>query len=262
MKSTRKCTRKIAGIAILLSLMVITFIYCGYKKENKTLGSIAYDKSKKNYTVFIKENDEYVPYLVLTSNYNGNALLLRKNLLSEPQPYKKHGPGWSWYEYGSYYEESSVDKFLNTEFFGTLSESTRKAILTSEIEVTDKESYDEWNYKTHLISRKVFLLSSTELGVEGLESVTVTEGKPLKYFKNKEFVEKKAFMSDGTEWPYWTRTPELWETCTVLTIGVESLGSGTADVSIGVRPAFCMSNDMVLDERSDVIDGSRVYVIE
>lgn len=45
--------------------------------EPTKLEDIAYDVNESyGYTVYLKENDEYVPYLVLTNNYNGNCLLL------------------------------------------------------------------------------------------------------------------------------------------------------------------------------------------
>ena len=64
--------------------------------------------------------------------------------------------------------------------------------MDSTIEVTDLESYDKWNYKTHMISRKVFLLSSTELGVPDMESITAKEGLPLSCFDGKEYDRKVA----------------------------------------------------------------------
>lgn len=110
--------------------------------------------------------------------------------------------------------------------------------MDSTIEVTDKEAYNELNYKTHMIERKVFLLSARELGVDCLDSVTTEEETPLKYFENKDYTNKNACLPNGTECPYLTRTPELWEPCTEVMIGVESIGAGTAEVNRGVRPTF------------------------
>lgn len=264
MKNRKLYIRGISITTIHFIFFTIIFFACGCgKKADTTLEQIAYDESKDNPVVYIKENNDYVPYLVLTSDYNGNVLLLRKNLLSETRPYKEHGAGWSHFEYGSYYEESSIDEFLNTEFFNSLSECTRKSIVESTIEVTDKESYDKWNYKTHMICRKVFLLSSIELGVEGIDGyVTTAEGTPLKYFKKKDISAKRACLPDGTKHPYWTRTPNLWESSIVVTIGVESYGDGTADVDSGVRPAFCMDKETILKESSHVMEGTTVYIIE
>jgi hypothetical protein len=49
-----------------------------------TLRNIAYDVNRKyGYTVYLHEQSGYFPYLVLTGNYNGSALLLRKYLLDQ-----------------------------------------------------------------------------------------------------------------------------------------------------------------------------------
>ena len=48
------------------------------------LEDIAYDVNPSGeYTVYLEENGIYKPYLVLTNNYNGNCLLLRKHVLNE-----------------------------------------------------------------------------------------------------------------------------------------------------------------------------------
>jgi len=245
---------------ITLLFLVLALSGCG---GELTIEKLAYDESNDNPVVYIYENGEYIPYLILSSDYDGNTLLLRQYVLPELMPYEEHGELWSANEYGSYYEESSIDEFLNTEFWDSLSERTKELIVDSTIEVTDMESYNEWNYKTHKISRKVFLLSSVELGVEGLDGYTTTkEGLPLKYFKNKDFDVKMAYFQDGVVCPYWTRTPELWETCTVIMIGNGMVGNCTADILGGVRPAFCISNQTVVKESSDIIEGEIVYTIE
>ena len=235
---------------------------CG-KKEYLVLRDIAYDESKDNPVIYLKENDEYVPYLVLTSDYNGNVLLLREYLLPDLQQYKIHESGWTHHEYGSYYETSSIDKFLNSSFYDTLSEATKGALVESVIEVTDLESYDEWNYKTHMISRKVFLLSAVELGLgDYIEYTSAKEGNPLKYFKDGESSIRTAYLPDGTEWAYWTRTPHLWESFLVTVMGVEILCNITADTCSGVRPAFCMGKETPIKESADVIAGEVVYVLD
>lgn len=261
----------VIGMVILLGVVLVIWLFG--TDENLTLEKIAYDKSKKNPVVYIKENNEYVPYLVLTSDYGGNVLLLRENLLPEEMPYKpsKHpapegsalSGGWAFYEYGSYYEESSIDEFLNTEFLERFSSDMQAAIVDTTIEVTDKESWQEetWASVTHTIERKVFLLSAVELGMGYSVGYTMTEeGEPLKYFKNTVHSVKKAYKANGEAWPYWTRTPHIWETCTVNVIGIETFGSAPADGRIGVRPAFCMEKDTIVKKSDSIIAGKSVYM--
>ena len=268
---------KIIFVAILAAatgmalLGVVWAMWLNGGKENLTLEKIAYDNSRENPVVYIKENGKYIPYLVLTSDYGGNVLLLRENLLPEPMQYKPapHGEGFGalsggWAgEYGSYYEESVIDEFLNTDFLEVFSPEVQAAIVDTMIEVTDMDRYEEWNYATHMLRRKVFLLSAVELGVlHSVDLMTAREGDPLKYFKNKKHSVKTAYMADGKAWPYWTRTPWLWETCLVTVIGVESLGDAPADSRIGVRPAFCMARDTAVRESDSVVAEETVYVLE
>lgn len=263
MKNRKLLVRGIPVAAIGMTLLLVILIFCVYGSDkNLTLEKIAYDKSFRNPVVYIKEDNGYAPYLVLTSNYDGNVLLLREHVLPESMPYLEHEPLWSHFEYASYYEKSDIDKFLNTDFWETLSPDVRAAIVDTTIEVTDIESYDEWNYATHMIERKVFLLSTVELGVRGFDgSITTAEGKPLKYFRNKVYTKKIAYKEDGTESAYWTRTPDLMETCLVLYVGSKGIADTTPEHYLGVRPAFCMSRDTVVQKSDDIIAGESVYIV-
>ena len=257
--------RKIVKTTTILQLTVLAYILslsgCG-KKDNLTLDELAYDQSEKDTIVYLKEGDTFVPYLVLTSDYQGNVLLLRKNLLENTMPYKENeNIGWTSEQYGSYYEESSVDQFLNTQFLELLSKTVKSLMVSSSIEITDKESYSDGIRKLHTISRDVFLLSANELDL-GVEYIAVAEGEPLQYFEDMDYDKKIACLPDGSECAYWTRTPDLWETYTVLTVGSRAVGSGTADICSGVRPAFCLNRSIELKERKDIVEGKTVYAIE
>lgn len=257
---------------VVLGAVLAAWLYGS--KENLTLEKIAYDRSKKDPVVYIKENGEYVPYLVLESDYDGNVLLLREHLLPEEMQYEPASVeggggalsgGWVWYDYGSYYQKSKIDKFLNTEFPRAFSEAVQAAIVDTTIEVTDMESYHEeqWAEATHMIERKVFLLSAVEMGIDsGIGYVMTKEGRPLRYFKNKDLSEKKATKADGEAWPYWTRTPHIWETCTVTVIGIDIFGDAPADSRLGVRPAFCMGKDTAVEVNDDIIEGESVCILE
>ncbi|MCM1092285.1 MAG: DUF6273 domain-containing protein, partial [Muribaculum sp.] len=123
--------------------------------------------------------------------------------------------------------------------------------------------YDKHNYVTHMLKRKVFLLSSVELGVRGSDGYTTTkEGTPLKYFRNTEHSVKRCYKANGEAWSYWTRTPWLYENCFVTIIGVEAISSGPADSKIGIRPAFCLGKDTAVHKDSSIIEGQSVYVLD
>ena len=70
-------------------------------------------KKRQVQKVYIEEQEGYTPYLVLSGNYDGKVLLLREQVLPELMQYKEHSPLWGQGEYGSYYEQSSVDAYLN-----------------------------------------------------------------------------------------------------------------------------------------------------
>lgn len=249
---------------VVIMATALSLIGCAHDyKEAATLEDLAKRESKAPEKVYIAEQGEYVPYLVLTDDYDGNVLLLREQLLPELMPYKEHSDLWSHDEYGSYYEWSSVDAYLKQEFLDRFTEQVRDYIVDTTIEVTSLSAYDEWDYATHTIERKAFLLSSVEMGVKGFDGyTTTTEGKPLDYFANKKFVVKLAYNSEGTAITYWTRTPELWESCYVVGIGPKGAGNPTADVSLGVRPAFCMQPDTTVHRSDQVVEGESVYIVE
>ncbi len=270
----------LAGVilTVVIGVVVLGAVLAAWLYEangNLTLEKIAYDRSKKNPVVYIKENDEYVPYLVLESNYGGNVLLLRENVLPEEMQYQPspHGEAmgalsapWTTYDYGSYYETSSIDKYLDTDFLKVFSPAVQEAIVTTTIEVTDMESYsgEKSGEVTHMIERKAFLLSAVELGITFSVGRCITkEGTSLKYFENIRQSVKKTCAADGKAWPYWTRTPWIWETCDVTVIGATGeLGTATADRLLGVRPAFCLEKDTAVQKSDSIIEGKSVYILE
>ena len=91
-----------------------------------TINDIAYDNIRRgrdvDYRIFIEENGELIPYLVLATNYGGNVLLLREHVMDESRPFNPspRGGGWGWSDFGAYYPTSDIDNFLNTEFMDTL----------------------------------------------------------------------------------------------------------------------------------------------
>ena len=267
MKGKKK--KLIGGLAILCGIICLFCMYCvfyfgGWKTHYEVIEDISYDNTgRSDCVVYLKENGEYEPYLVLDSDYGENVLLLRQYLLNETRPYKENEKhGWQWGEFGSYYPESTIDDFLNTEFLDTLDNSVRNAIVESDIEVTDKSCYGSYDRNSLTISRKVFLISLEELGYDAESLYTaVKEGKNLKYFTDN-YRRRTTTKSNGDKCPYWTRTPHLWDTCRVSTIGDDMMGAGAADINSGVRPAFCIKKGTPVTESTEIRKLKKVYVIE
>jgi hypothetical protein len=250
-----------------------------------TLNDIAHDVDDRlGYTVYIPENGEYIPYLVLTNNYNedGNCLLLRKHVLDEGMVFNIVDSSTFDIDgyISGYYENSHIDKFLNGEFLGTLSEIDDK-IIDSEILITHIDSILVNGKETLVITRKVFLLSYTE--VVGWEQLNAVEGFHIPYFKqvNRSLIFTRsdeeamalrvATNSSGEPMSWWLRTP--FTTDAHLVYGV-SLNGGSAVLNIGgtevtafgqdmykfsVRPAFCLPRDTPIYQGD--IDGGKGYFL-
>jgi hypothetical protein len=128
-----------ASIALLLS-------GCGLMNGRlpmnaEYLGDIAYDlASGTGYTVYLQESGQdyaatykkpegrYFPYLVLTNDYGGNTLLLRRDV-DEHHRYN---------DYLAYYEDSEIDVYLNTVIIERFPQTLRDAIVNSTITITEK----------------------------------------------------------------------------------------------------------------------------
>ncbi len=275
--------KKYIKIVIVLLICVLMIGGCGQMEEKipSTLNDIAHNVNKSlGYTVYIVENGEYVPYLVLTNNYNGNCLLLREHLLDEMRAYNYpdlHGSNFV----ASYYENSEMDKFLSGEFVETLS-SVKDNIVDSEIVIADKDSIGSTGTKSKTIKRKVFLLSRSEITGKKI-NIAVTEGVGLKCFRlrsitfsdsarnaNYEAIRLRiAKTASGEARLWWLRTADTW--CYNIVYGVTADGgvSGTnvggTEVAAfgyyynGVRPAFCLPQDTAICEGD--LDGEQVFVL-
>jgi len=254
---------------ILLIIFLLSFGGCGQvfplreRQTPTTIADLAYDITRDaDLRIFLEENGAFVPYIVLTADYGGNVLVLREYLLDEQRPFNPSPRGdglWSWMDFGSYYPNSQIDDFLNTEFMNTLGESVIDAMVSSDIIVTDKSSIGVTGRTSTKITRYIFLLSLRELGVPD-PSTSVPEGNVLRFFRGYH-AGRVAGLSNGTAIPYWTRTPQTWETCFVFTIGVNAVGSGTADNYSGVRPAFALDRSTAITTCSNTIYGEIVFVL-
>ena len=113
--------RKGCVIFFILPFILGLLTSCNSRKEAQVISDLAYSsRNQENCIVYLQENGEYVPFIVVTDDYNGNVLLVRKEVLPEPRRIN---------EYFSYYEGSEIDHYLNEEYLGTLAEN--ELILTS-----------------------------------------------------------------------------------------------------------------------------------
>lgn len=219
-------------------------------KNDLTIKDIAFDVNKKSgYSVYIKENSNYIPYLVLTSDYNGNTLVVRKEVLEEDQRFDDNT---------GYYEDSQIDQFLNSEFLSAFDQEIQDKIYDTDITITAKSSIGIGGTDTESITRKIFLLSCTEVGLFDT-SFTGEEGKALKYFKD---VQSRIAYCEGMPRSWWLRTAyTLNDTMAWAVFTKGEMGGGGIEEESGIRPAFCFKNTTNIKEKDNVQDGKKGYII-
>ena len=259
MNKVRKILTSKAFIITLL-FTVVTFLgLIGYKwvVRKDTISSIVYNKfkNKDDYTVYVKEDGKYIPFLVIDNGYvSGSTLLLRESILDE---FRRMN------DYSSYYKDSEIDRFLNGEYYNTLKE-IHHLIKNTPIEIYSKEAIGFSGDETEYINRHIFLLSMKELGYE-----YENEGKKLDYF-NKVENWISYYNGEATSWgrqgeatSWLLRTPVGAYFSAVFSVAYDGAPSiGNAFSLYGVRPAFCVDSSAKIKKKEGIIDGEKVYVLE
>jgi hypothetical protein len=215
---------------------------------------MAYDAdSERGYRVYVREGETYAPYLVLTNDYGGQILLLREHLLDEPRAY---GDGR---RNSAAYGGSEIDEFLNGAFLALLGPVPREKIVESDIAVTAPSALGVTGTETVQMTRKVFLLSYTEIGMPA-SSVIPAEGEALAFFETAE--RRVARFADGTASSWWLRSVDTWYDNVAIGVGPDaSVGGGGVSTPGGVRPAFCVGRETAVAESGDVLPDRKVYVL-
>ena len=208
-------------IIIIIVSLVCALIFGGIvvwkmSQPPETLNDLAYDINKRHgYTVYIKENDEYIPYLVLTNDYNGNgdALLLREHLLEE---------SYFFNDRLGYYKDSYIDRYLAEVFLPQIAAEVRDIIVDSEITIA-KRNRDR-DRLTEQITRQVFLLSLTEVDFTP-SIISAIEGISLEYFRGGAKTRIASF-ADGEASSWWLRSMNYAEDFAVYGIGPNGARGG------------------------------------
>lgn len=236
-------------IFILLSVIIVLSCTSCDKLNNKMVSDIAYNRTHNETLVYIKENNQYIPFLVLTDDYNSNTLLLRKEVLDKPRGIN---------EYISFYKNSEIDQYLNDEYLQSLL-NIEKYIAVSDVEVTDEEALGKSGDETITIQRKVFLLSCNEVDINFSVNIA-SEGKELDYFKNED--NRKAY-NNGTPVSWWLRTPNTYYlSCTYIVGDNNKIGYTNAYDNNGIRPAFCIRSDSPIELKRGIVNNQSVYVLQ
>ena len=247
---------------IVILLLIIKFMLL----RDDNIKHIAYNVNKTNYKIYLKENNKYVPYLVLDNNYNGtnSTLIIRENILggesytydyngsiSEEKIYNKSLLMNQYFNY----DETDVDKFLVNEFVHYFDDGFINIINDTEVSVENVEMINNENYK---IKRKFFILSIGELGLENVANQN--DQNSIDYFKNNGLIAK----NDGNENAnYWTRSYSygLGGYSAIGYSGALISVSGT-EAKYGIRPAFTISGKTKIKKQYISQIGKEVLIID
>lgn len=249
-KTTNKKIFLVAGLVTLLGLLSILMFSQVQKStfaKSDTIGSLAFNFTHTKSTVHIKENGQYVPYLVLHNDYDntGNSLLLREHLIGGTDGYVTDYNGLitqqkiyiGQMEMGSFdYEKTLVDEYLCGEFPQRIDANLLAKICNTSLNLS---IYNDGDYVSKDLERKFFLPSYVELcGSEVFDNKTTNRTK-LEYFDSDE--RRKAVNEAGVAVSYWTRT-KCGEFAAIGPGGGFLMNMGNS-VKFGIRPALTIPSN-------------------
>ena len=248
-----KVKKILTSKAFIITLLLIVGVFLGlvgYKwfVNKYKISFIAYNKFKEkdDYRVYVKEDGKYIPFLVIANEYvPGSTLLLRESILDE---FRRMN------DYSSFYKDSEIDRFLNSEYYNTLKEIHR-LIKNTPIEIYSKEAIGFSGDETEYINRHIFLLSRKELC-----SDFENEGKELDYFNE---VKNRISYYNGKPMSWLLRT--LVGSYFSAVFGVIDNGGvsiGNSFNEYGIRPAFCVDSSAKIKKKEGIVYGKEVYVLE
>lgn len=254
-------TLKKQNVFRLMCLAILCIITVGCSKisspDQTEIKNIAYDVvPASGYTVYIKEQGIYRPFLVLTAKYHGNVLLLRQHVMNTYREINDEKT------YTSYYANSEIDQYLNDEYLQKLSAGIQQQIVDSKINIVAKESLGINGMKVDTIGRKVFLLAISEVGYGKAIDFIPNEGTPLHYFDLG--LKSCGVTTDDGKMASWVlRTPyTTYQMAVCILDGKGEMGIRNAWDKSGVRPAFCVSPDAKISLSKTTVPGKSVYIMD
>ena len=249
----KKLTKILTSKVLIITIFIIVGVFLGlvgYKwfVNKDKISFIAYNKFKEkdDYRVYVKEDGKYIPFLVIANEYvPGSTLLLRESILDE---FRRMN------DYSSYYKDSEIDRFLNSEYYNTLKEIHR-LIKNTPIEIYSKEAIGFSGDETEYINRHIFLLSRKELC-----SDFENEGKELDYFNE---VKNRISYYNGKPMSWLLRTPVgSYFSAVFGVIDNGGVSIGNAFSLYGIRPAFCVDSSAKIKKKEGIVYGKEVYVLK
>lgn len=259
-----KKNRRVFAVAVVV-LIAAPAAYIGVNAaagympaEDGTIASIAYNHNPDSgYTVYIKENGEYTPYLVLDKNYmkTGNVLILRENIVGGREGYTEEYNGTIAKDivYDGQMTFDDAKAFLEEEFPERFDNDFLNAVCDTRLEY-----YDVFHETQNTASLdKFFMLSGRELCYDAGNDGVKNNGSPLIYFKKNQKTAQNDIVADVI---YWTRSEYYGHNCAV---GFSDGWINDMDdyVKYGIRPAFAISGGTKIKRITDDALGD-IYVFD
>ena len=197
------------------------------------LGDVTASDAVNETILWLPENQNgetvLVPFIVLSTDYLGGCLVLRKN-------------SWTSSNFNGDFEESNVDTILKSTYSNSvLSESVFSSVLTVSLPC--------WESENHSYNTKIFILSMAELNF-GTGGDIPVEGTAMPYFntadRRKTSIDGQNSVSD-----YWSRTNSTTSTSKYFVDTSGQKSSTSSGVSKAVRPAFVLPKDFQVQQRPD-----------
>lgn len=214
------------------------------------------EENPLNYTIYLEENGQYIPYIVVTSEYSGSGkvLLVRENVLDARMKFNDNGPKTG------YYENSYVDTYLSDEFIQRFESNVVESMVSSEISIVSIESLGRNGNDMIKITRTIFLLGYSEV-IETDLTHRADDGPTLDYFINLESL--TAYSESGEKHSWWLRTSNSWYDMSAYAIGYKGTYGGAAvEGPNGVRPAFCLEKGLEIERIEGIIVDQDVFVLK
>ena len=199
-----------------------------------TLGSKA-----EGSIIKLKENGVLVEFYIAKQNYEsglngaGRVLVVRKDCYDQRQWHRSNVNA---------YASSAIDSWLNGTYKNLLDANIRTAMGTTKIHYTPGNN--NWNVTT--LSRAVFLLSATELGLS--HTHMNAEGTAL---SSTVVNLLKIAKLNGSAVYQWTRSPHTYYTDNAWFLGAGT-GNDYCSHTYGSRPTFTLPSSLYVSDDGSV----------
>ncbi len=199
-----------------------------------TLGSKA-----EGSIIKLKENGVLVEFYIAKQNYEsglngaGRVLVVRKDCYDQRQWHRSNVNA---------YASSAIDSWLNGTYKNLLDANIRTAMGTTKIHYTPGNN--NWNVTT--LSRAVFLLSATELGLS--HTHMNAEGTAL---SSTVVNLLKIAKLNGSAVYQWTRSPHTYGTDSAWFLGAGT-GNDYCSHTYGSRPTFTLPSSLYVSDDGSV----------